>query len=236
MVGKTFNVSELAALAACVPIAALLVALRERRRVAVLAALLTAAIVAQGIAPFELLPHAQGFSWMPFRSALRGSLELNYSALLEKCFWYFSLVWLLARCGWSSAPAALGTAGLVAVIEIGRMWLPRRSADVTDPLLAPHGRAPVCNVPPAHRAAGRTRRGALGERADRTTTTAWSALKETELRSTVNKSSELRGARGGAATARVPLIIDHRKKRPRISTIRQTRALFGLELATPRLS
>jgi VanZ family protein len=136
VVGKTLNVSELAALAACVPLAALLIALRERRRVAVLAVLLAAVTVAQGVAPFELLPNAQGFSWMPFRSSLRGSLELNYSALLEKCFWYFSLVWLLARCGWSSATAALGTASLLTAIEVVQMWLPGRSADVTDPLLA----------------------------------------------------------------------------------------------------
>jgi VanZ family protein len=136
VVGKTLNVSELAALAACVPCAALLIALREQRRIAVLAALLIAAIVAQGLAPFELVSQAQGFSWMPFRSSLSGSIELNYSALLEKCFWYFSLVWLLARCGRSAATAALGTAGLVAGIEIVQMWLPGRSADVTDPLLA----------------------------------------------------------------------------------------------------
>ena len=135
VVGKTLNLSEIAALVACVPLAALLVSLRDRRRATVLAALLIAAIVAQGLAPFDLLPYAQGFSWMPFRSSLTGGLELNYSALLEKAFWYFSLVWMLVRCGWSRAAAALGTAGLVATIEIIQMWLPGRSADLTDPLL-----------------------------------------------------------------------------------------------------
>ena len=136
VVGKALNVSELAALVACVPLAAFFIAWRDRRRVAALAALLIAAIVVQGIAPFEFASQAQAFSWMPFRSSLRGSIELNYSTLLEKCFWYFSLVWLLARGGWSRATAALGTASLVAAIEIVQMWLPGRSADVTDPLLA----------------------------------------------------------------------------------------------------
>lgn len=135
VVGKTLNVSELAALGACVPLAAILIALPERRRVVILAALLTAAIVVQGIVPFEWLPQAQGFSWIPFRSSLRGSLELNYSVLLEKVFWYFSIVWLLVRCGWSRVGAALATASLVASIEIVQMWLPGRSADVTDTLL-----------------------------------------------------------------------------------------------------
>jgi glycopeptide antibiotics resistance protein len=136
VVGKTLNVSEIAALAACVPLAALLIALRDERRAALLAGLLTAAIVAQGVAPFEFMSQAQGFSWTPFRSSFGGSIELNYAALLEKCFWYFSLIWLLARCGWSAGRATVGTVSLVAAIETLQMWLPGRSADVTDPLLA----------------------------------------------------------------------------------------------------
>ena len=136
VVGKTLNVSELVALAACVPLATLLLALREGRRLALLAALLATVIVVQGLAPFEFSSSAQAFSWLPFRSSLRGSIELNYSTLLEKSFWYFTLVWLLSRCRWSVATAALGTAGLVAAIEIAQMWLPGRSADITDPLLA----------------------------------------------------------------------------------------------------
>ncbi len=136
VVGKTLNVSELVALAACLPLATLLLAVRDGQRLAVLAALLATVIVVQGLAPFEFASNAEGFSWLPFRSSLRGSIELNYSTLLEKSFWYFSLVWLLSRCRWSVAVAALGTAGLVAAIEIAQMWLPGRSADITDPLLA----------------------------------------------------------------------------------------------------
>lgn len=135
VVGKSLDITELAALIACVPLATFLIALRSRSRVAALAALLTAAIVVQGLAPFEWLPEARGFSWMPFRSSLRGSVELNFAALLEKCFWYFSLVWLLARGGWSTAAAAFATASVAAAIETAQMWLPGRSADITDPLL-----------------------------------------------------------------------------------------------------
>jgi VanZ family protein len=136
VVGKTLNLSELVALACCLPLAALLVALHEPRRAAILTVLLAVAVVAQGIAPFELLPQAQSFSWLPFRSSLGGNVELNYSVLFEKCFWYLSLVWLLTRCGWKAPAAAFGTASLVATIEVMQMWLPGRSADITDPLLA----------------------------------------------------------------------------------------------------
>jgi hypothetical protein len=135
VVGKTLNLAELAALGISLPLAAVMIAMRDHWRVAVLAALLTAAIIAQGIAPFDLLSQPHAFSWMPFRSSLRGGLETNYSALLEKSFWYGSLVWLLARGGWSLLAATVGTAALVAAIEIVQMWLPGRSADVTDVLL-----------------------------------------------------------------------------------------------------
>jgi hypothetical protein len=136
VVGKTLSLAELAALAVCLPLAAVVIAMRDRWRIGVLATLLTAAIIAQGIAPFDLLPQAQQFSWIPFRNSLRGGLETNFSALLEKAFWYGSLIWLLARGGRSILAASVGTAGLVAAIEIVQMWLPGRSADVTDPLLA----------------------------------------------------------------------------------------------------
>jgi VanZ family protein len=136
VVGKTLSASELAALASCMLLAPLLIAMHERRRVTVLAVLLVVAVVAQGLAPFDFLPQAQGFSWIPFRSSIRGSIEANYSALLEKGFWYFSLVWVLTRCGWRIAVAALAAAGLLAAIEIAQRWMPGRLPDVTDPLLA----------------------------------------------------------------------------------------------------
>ena len=136
VVGAAVNVSELAALAACVPLAALLLPLRDRRCVEALAALAALAIVAQGLAPFELLPQAQEFNWVPFSTALQGNAELTLTTLLEKFFWCFALIWLLARCGWGKALPALATAGLLATIEIVQMWLPGRSPDILDPLLA----------------------------------------------------------------------------------------------------
>jgi hypothetical protein len=135
VVGKALSPSELVALVACIPLGALLISLRERR-VAVLAALAAAVVVAQGVTPLEWLQHPQVFSWIPFRSSLRGSLETNYSALLEKAFWYFSLVWLLTQWRLRPAAAAIATACVLAAIEVVQMWLPGRSADVTDPLLA----------------------------------------------------------------------------------------------------
>jgi len=136
VVGKVLVAPELVALLACIPLAAVFVAIPDRRRIALLAVLLAATIVMQGLEPFELLSQAQQFSWVPFKNSLSDSLEVNYSVLLEKCFWYFSLVWLLARRGWGIAGSALATAGLLGAIEAAQLWLPGRSAEITDPLLA----------------------------------------------------------------------------------------------------
>ncbi len=136
IVGKVLVASELLALLLCMPLAALFVSVPDRQRATLLAVLLTATIVLQGLEPFELLAQAQPFSWVPFKSSLSDSLEVNYSVLLEKCFWYFALVWLLTRRGLAAAGAALATAVLLAAIEVAQLWLPGRSAEITDPLLA----------------------------------------------------------------------------------------------------
>jgi VanZ family protein len=69
-------------------------------------------------------------------SSLSDSLEVNYSVLLEKCFWYFSLVWLLTRSATRLPLATIMVVALLALIEVGQLWLPERSAEITDPLLA----------------------------------------------------------------------------------------------------
>lgn len=136
VVGKVLVAPELLALVLCLPLAALFVAIPDRQRTTLLVVLLAAIIVLQGLKPFEFMPQAQQFSWVPFRSSLSESLEVNYSVLLEKCFWYFSLVWLLTRRGLGVAGAAFATTALLGAIEVVQLWLPGRSAEITDPLLA----------------------------------------------------------------------------------------------------
>jgi VanZ family protein len=136
VVGKVLVPAEILALLVCLPLAALFVSIPDRQRTTLLIVLLTATIVLQGLKPFQLLADPQSFSWVPFKNSLSDSLEVNYSVLLEKCFWYFALVWLLTRRGVRVAGAALATAIVLAAIEVAQVWLPGRSAEVTDPLLA----------------------------------------------------------------------------------------------------
>jgi VanZ family protein len=136
VVGKVLVPSELLALVLAVPAAAVMAALTDRRRATLLAILLAGVIVLQGLKPFEFLAQRNSFSWVPFMSSLSDSLEVNYSVLLEKCFWYFALVWLLTRRGSGIVIATALTAVLLALIETAQLWLPGRSAEITDPLLA----------------------------------------------------------------------------------------------------
>ena len=136
IVGKVLVAPELLALVLCIPLSAVLVAMPDPRRAGLLALLLASVIVLQGLKPFELLAQPHSFSWVPFMNSLSDSLEVNYSVLLEKCFWYFSLVWLLTRQGMGIALATILTAILLALVEVAQLWLPERSAEITDPLLA----------------------------------------------------------------------------------------------------
>lgn len=136
IVGKVLVPSEILALLVCMPLAALFVSIPDRQRTTLLIVLLTATIVLQGLKPFQLLTEPQPFSWVPFKNSLSDSLEVNYSVLLEKCFWYFALAWLLTRRGLGVAASAFLTALLLSAIEVAQLWLPGRSAEITDPLLA----------------------------------------------------------------------------------------------------
>lgn len=136
VVGKTLSASEVAALVSCIPAAAILIVMPERRRALVLAVLLFVVIALAGLRPFDFTTEAQSFSWVPFKNSLNDNLEVNYSVLLEKCFWYFSLIWLLTRRGTGVALATLITAALLAAIEFAQVWIAGRSAEITDPLLA----------------------------------------------------------------------------------------------------
>lgn len=136
VVGKTVAPSEIVALALCIPLAAILAVMQDRRRMVALVLLLIAVIVVRGLEPFTPASVPHSFSWLPFMSSLSDNLEVNYSVLLEKFFWYFALVWLLVRRGLGVGGAMLLTTVLLALIEVAQMWLPGRSAEITDPLLA----------------------------------------------------------------------------------------------------
>ncbi len=93
-------------------------------------------ILLRGLAPFHLQSVPQDFSWVPFGASLGMEWQAAIAILLEKVFWYFTAIWILRDAGVRWRTATLVAAELLAAIEIAQIWLPGRSPEITDPLLA----------------------------------------------------------------------------------------------------
>lgn len=135
IVDKTVNPSELVGLAALFLLLPLMNRQPTARRLLILCLALTTIIVLQGLEPWHIDTTRRAFSWVPFLNSVSDLLQVNINVLLEKFFWYASLVWLLAQRSGALGLVGLGVAALVGGIECLQMWMPGRSAEITDPLL-----------------------------------------------------------------------------------------------------
>ena len=106
------------------------------RRAGWLLALLALGVVLERLAPFAFGP-AQGFGLVPFRSFLEaGGFGAGIRSGLQKLFLYGGLIWLARRAGLGVLPAAALGMALALLTSLGQIWLPSRSAEITDAVLA----------------------------------------------------------------------------------------------------
>jgi VanZ family protein len=136
IIGTTLQVAETAGagLALLVWLPLLLAPLRLRSLITGLA--LFACVIALRLEPFTLLPEAHTFGWVPFLSLMHGSLQVNTLAFLEKLFLYGSMIFLMrSALGGLLAPTLLA-AGVLFATSWAERWLPARSAEITDTLVA----------------------------------------------------------------------------------------------------
>jgi VanZ family protein len=89
-------------------------------------------IIVQSLDPFHFSAAARPFGWIPFRSFMIGSISTNVSSFFEKAFTYGALTWLLVRAGCSLRTATLLGGSLVLCLRLGQVYLPGRSAEITD--------------------------------------------------------------------------------------------------------
>ncbi|HJT89011.1 MAG TPA: VanZ family protein [Bryobacteraceae bacterium] len=108
---------------------------RCRSRSAIIAALFAGAVAVQGLAPFHFSPDPRAFVWIPFWGFLHGSISINIVSFFEKFFLYGTLVWVLARAGIRRGRSTALACALVLVVHFLQVYLPGRSAEVTDALL-----------------------------------------------------------------------------------------------------
>jgi len=106
-------------------------------RLRLLAVAMALLVLAERLAPFQFAPHPlRTFGWVPGLSLMVGSIDVAMQALCEKLFTYGGLIWLGWRGGLMLGPATIGAAVLLAVTSYAQVWLPDRSAEVTDAVLA----------------------------------------------------------------------------------------------------
>jgi VanZ family protein len=101
----------------------------------VLLALLGVVVVADRLAPFDFAATGRPFGWVPFRSVFAGHWGRGLQSMLEKCFLYGALLWLLVREGASLRLAAGAGMLLVFAASLLQTRLPGRSAEITDTVL-----------------------------------------------------------------------------------------------------
>jgi VanZ family protein len=108
---------------------------RRRHRVMIVAGLFILVVVLEGLAPFNFSNEPRRFGWVPFRSFVRGSEESAVASFFEKTFMYGCLVWLMVHAGCSWRFATASGAILVFGLRWMQVYLPGRSAEITDVVL-----------------------------------------------------------------------------------------------------
>jgi len=103
----------------------------------VLLSLAFAAMIAiERLQPFQFNVAPQAFGWIPFGSFMRGSISVDIQAFCQKFYEYGGLIWLLNRSGMRLPVGTLLTAALLLVTSFLERWLPGRSAEITDAVMA----------------------------------------------------------------------------------------------------
>jgi len=105
------------------------------RRSEILAWLMLAAIVADGIFPLMLRAQPTGFGWVPFAGFLEGSMLVNSSSLAKKLFLLGGALVLFRQAGYRAGVATILVVLVVTTVEVAQIWIAGRTPEVTDTLL-----------------------------------------------------------------------------------------------------
>ena len=108
---------------------------RLRARPALIAALFIGAVMLQALEPFHFLAASRRFGWIPFLSFIDSPRETAVRSFLEKSFNYGALIWLMVRAGCSLRMAAALGGGMVLGLRLAQVYLPGRSAEITDAIM-----------------------------------------------------------------------------------------------------
>lgn len=88
------------------------------------------------LSPFAFHADAASFFWWPFQGLMELSRQAAVRILFEKTFIYGAVIFYLYRRLGLFAPSAVLCAVILALGELAQMWIPGRTPESLDPLLA----------------------------------------------------------------------------------------------------
>jgi len=97
--------------------------------------LLAGALILGELSPFHF-QSAHAFNWVPFRGFFRSDWQNGFVVLFRKSFWYGSVLWLWRASGRSLAWTTAVTAAALLILEWVQVYLPGRTPEITDAVLA----------------------------------------------------------------------------------------------------
>ncbi len=109
--------------------------------VAVFAPFLSAPLVLSfllisGFSPYQFSSVPAPVGWVPFVGFLSRDWGSVYPVVLEKSYLYTGAVWLVYQAGFSRIVSGVSVAVVLAVVEWAQRYLPGRTPEVADPLIA----------------------------------------------------------------------------------------------------
>jgi hypothetical protein len=135
IVDTTLSAAEIAGAAAAVCVWRVL-AFNARLRVKLIALAFCSYVIAERLEPFQFRAVAGTFGWIPFFGFMFGSIEIDIMSFFQKFFLYGGLIWLLCQCGLRLRWSTVVTATILFVAGEAEMYLPDRSGQITDAVLA----------------------------------------------------------------------------------------------------
>ena len=136
IVDKVLSSAEVAGAFIALCLWLILSLLRVRLRALLIAITLGTYILVERLQPFAFQDTDRQFGWVPFRSFMTGSPEINVMAMFEKSFLYGALLYLLNEAGLSLRTSAFFLGCGLFVTSWMEICLPERSAEITDAVLA----------------------------------------------------------------------------------------------------
>jgi VanZ family protein len=107
-----------------------------KRRLAAGVLMALSAILAAELAPFHFTAHAAPFYWTPLAATFENERWGATVILLNKAFFYGAAIWLLVRSGVRYLVAGGTLAAALLLLEMVQRYLPGRTPEITDALIA----------------------------------------------------------------------------------------------------